>query len=243
MGCDIHLYVEKRVNGTWEPADDWKPYLEANPTWTSYMTDEERADYTDRLDINWDDAFYSGRNYDLFAILAGVRNGRGFAGVQTGEGFNPISPPRGLPADVTAPVKQRSEEWGVDGHSHSWLTLAELMAYDWDQTTVNFGVMPLEAYEKYQTTGTLDMYSGGVWGKDIITVSQEDGDILLEAKRGNAVLTADQTSVIAGKYVYVQARWRESYRDCAAQFLTETMPKLKAIGEPADVRIVFWFDN
>jgi hypothetical protein len=243
VGCDIHLYVEKRVNGTWEPADDWKPYLEAHAHWCSGFSDEERTEYADRLDIEWDDAFYSDRNYDLFAILANVRNGYGFAGVVTGEGFVPIAMPRGLPADATAPVKKRSDEWGEDGHSHSWLTLAELLAYDWDQTTINYGVMPLEIYKNYQATGKLTTYSGGVWGENVLTISQDDGDALLAAERGEAVLTEDQATLIAGKDIYVQARWRESYRDAAASFLNETLPKLQALGEPADVRIVFWFDN
>lgn len=64
-------------------------------------------------------------------MLANVRNGVGFAGCDTGDGFTPISEPRGLPEDVTAEVKEASDRWGVDGHSHSWVILAELLAYDW----------------------------------------------------------------------------------------------------------------
>lgn len=39
------------------------------------------------------------RHYQLFAVLADVRNGYGFAGVQTGEPVKPIAKPRGLPPD------------------------------------------------------------------------------------------------------------------------------------------------
>ena len=39
------------------------------------------------------------RHYQLFAVLAGVRNGYGFAGVPTGEPVTPIAPQRGYPAD------------------------------------------------------------------------------------------------------------------------------------------------
>lgn len=42
---------------------------------------------------------FSGRNYNEFAILAGVRNGTGFAGCDT-DGFAPIAEPRGLPDDM-----------------------------------------------------------------------------------------------------------------------------------------------
>lgn len=77
MGCDIHLFVERRTDAGWEQvpnpeSDDW-----AHPA-------------------RW----YHERNYHLFAILASVRNGVGFAGVKTGDGFNVIAEPRGLPDDA-----------------------------------------------------------------------------------------------------------------------------------------------
>lgn len=78
MGCDIHFYVEKRINGIWQTADKWSADLD-----------------DDRPYVDYDDRFYRDRNYDLFGILADVRNGRGFAGVTTGEGFVPIAAPQG----------------------------------------------------------------------------------------------------------------------------------------------------
>lgn len=48
----------------------------------------------------WEDIphrYEMGRHYQLFAVLAGVRNGTGFAGVVTGEAVKPISEPRGYP--------------------------------------------------------------------------------------------------------------------------------------------------
>ena len=40
------------------------------------------------------------RNYNTFAMLANVRNGRGFAGCWTSTGFPVIHEPRGLPSDL-----------------------------------------------------------------------------------------------------------------------------------------------
>lgn len=51
------------------------------------------------------------RNYQRFAELAGVRG----AGPE----------PKGLPDDISDSAAADSEGWGVDGHSHSWLTLKE----------------------------------------------------------------------------------------------------------------------
>lgn len=51
------------------------------------------------------------RNYKRFAALAGVR----------GEGPEP----RGIPHDVSDTVRYHIEYWGVDGHSHSQMSLRD----------------------------------------------------------------------------------------------------------------------
>lgn len=110
MGCDIHFHVEKKdENGKWISADKW-------------TVDPWGDDDPDYIDVKREDSFYHDRNYLLFGILAHVRD----------RSVTPISSPRGLPKDVSPEVKKRSDDYGADGHSHSWLTLAELLAYDWD---------------------------------------------------------------------------------------------------------------
>jgi len=49
--------------------------------------------------------------------MAGVRD----------EEVEPISPPKGLPEDVSFMTKLDSDIWGEDGHSHSWLSSDELL--------------------------------------------------------------------------------------------------------------------
>ena len=63
---------------------------------------------------------YSGRNYELFAILADVRNS---------DYVNYITDPKGLPHDVTEYVKREYQAWGNDAHSCSYFTLSELIDY------------------------------------------------------------------------------------------------------------------
>ena len=48
-------------------------------------------------------------------------------------GYVPIAKPRGLPFDVSPEVVAISEWWGDEGFSHSYLTVAELLGYDWTQ--------------------------------------------------------------------------------------------------------------
>lgn len=59
------------------------------------------------------------RSYGMFAFLAGVRNY---------SAITPLSKPRGLPADA---VERDDGDCGGD-HSHSWLSLEELLAFDYD---------------------------------------------------------------------------------------------------------------
>lgn len=59
------------------------------------------------------------RNYALFAKMADVRNW------QTSE-IKPISYPKGLPDDCSFLTQLDSDKWDTDGHSHSWLSAAEI---------------------------------------------------------------------------------------------------------------------
>jgi len=61
---------------------------------------------------------FGGRNYSIFAFLAGVRN---FSGVQ------PIAPTRGLPPDAGRWKGVKLGRW-----DHSWLLIHELGAFDYD---------------------------------------------------------------------------------------------------------------
>lgn len=97
MGCDIHMYIERRRNKD----ADWE--LDPNHT-----KDEDGC-------LRSVDA--AGRWYGLFARIAGVR------GLERDYGIKP----RDLPKDVTPAIEEYSNRWGHDGHSHSWLTLDEFV--------------------------------------------------------------------------------------------------------------------
>lgn len=142
MGCDIHAFVEvkrypyqdtNRRNGVWVSADKWT----VNEDHILYPEDYEK-----RFHVDYDDSIYKGRNYDLFAILAGVRNNRG---------LKPISLPKGLPEDVCKDIKDESDIFASDGHSHSYLTLKEILQYKWDEEieVVDFADSKELAIEEY----------------------------------------------------------------------------------------------
>ena len=99
MGCDIHIYREKLVDGQWVTADTWA-LCKWNKTALSH------------------DEIGGSRNYALFYCLAGIR--------RNGDGHPFSFAPRGMPITASAEVLNQYEEWDGVGHSHSFLYLHEL---------------------------------------------------------------------------------------------------------------------
>jgi hypothetical protein len=104
MGCDIHSAVEVFDGKQWN----------------------EVKESIFPLDYPWNNQThctepFSWRSYGMFSFLAGVQN----------YSYVPVlSDPRGLPADVTPGVAEENEYH----HSCSWLSLRELMDFDYDKT-------------------------------------------------------------------------------------------------------------
>lgn len=252
MGCDIHSFVEVKRKGKWvavkKVASDW------------YDAEDEPNDYKHPFSKHP----ISNRNYDLFAILANVRNGSGFAGCDTGDGFEPISMPRDLPADVSPEVKRESDRMGEDGHSHSWLKLRELLDDKyWQKTTKHRGWVNVFEYSKFKQNGKPSGWCGGVSGGNVKHVTNKQMDALLQKNivliaKVEAMKSRDDLSKTEQKKLdaicstYTQVEWTESYKESVGKtFFTVTIPALKRLSslkldwknEFTDVRIVFWFDN
>jgi hypothetical protein len=237
MGCDIHFYVEKKNKaGTkWVSADVW----------------EKDDNY---VHVPYEKRYYSGRNYNLFAILADVRNGSGFAGCKTGEGFNPISQPKGLPDDVSKEMKQASEGMGGDGHSHSWFTLRELLDYDWTQTTKLQGWCDFKTWETWSRWDRAhglgpESYCGGVEGREVAHISPGAMDLLCTRYRELPRGDEDARKAMEKEHAstYALAEWKTPYYRAAGSFMDETILRLLKLAGGIkgvdDVRIVFFFDN
>lgn len=137
MGCDIHIGLERRVDGKWERVP---------------VVDPWHAQYRKRF---WKPGElvlpqnFADRNYDLFGILANVRNGT------WGHELTPIAEPRGWPDD--SPTDPHADT-GADGpwygdHSFSCVTLAELQAYPWDATILKRGWVSAEVAAKFREDG------------------------------------------------------------------------------------------
>lgn len=130
MGCDIHTFVEIRREGRWRVAD-----VSAQPWGESDRHDEPEP--------------FSTRLYGVFGFLADVRN---LSKVP------PLALPRGLPVDVSAEVKTTLEN--EDYHSHSWLTVAELASFDYEQSFTNQREQP-------HTPVSYKTFLGSLYFKDL----------------------------------------------------------------------------
>lgn len=239
MGTDIHMLAEVKVKDEWKAvgavfAADY--YYKDQPTTVTRFSDGEIWTSNELLTTEP----YHGRNYNLFAILADVRNGHGFAGVKTGKGFNPIAEPRGLPEDISNYAANELEE-SAD-HSHSHIYLAELLNYNWDQETTHYGTVDAKQYIHWRNNGKPDSWCGSVMGGGVQNVSNEYMESLI--KNTDFEFEYDWNS---GKpHYYTQIEWTEPYRDSVGDFLTVTVPKLQEISNlngVEDVRIVFGFDS
>lgn len=135
MGCDIHLYTEYFT--TIKDVKRWAccDYFKLNPYFGEYE-DERKYNHV---------SIYDGRNYSLFAALANVRN----------DGYiEPISESRGLPGDVSKVVKEESDFWDGNGHSHSWLTAKELFIYkNKHPVTKHSGMLEPDTLKKFDNCG------------------------------------------------------------------------------------------
>lgn len=216
MGCDIHCYAEKRNKD-----GKWE-----------IVGDNYQP--------------YGNRNYNLFAILANVRNGTAFAGCKTGEGFNPISNPKGVPSDASEEYASLSEQWDSDGHSHSYFTLRELLDYDWTQTTQLQGWVNMVDWEKFNLYGKKyppQNYCGRIYGNNVEHISEEEADKLFEGLSRKERIEVAKLNTNK----YALAKWTMKYSQCADDFLSNTITELLKLAGGTkgidDIRIVFFFDN
>lgn len=204
MGCDIHLFLErKNNNGKWYDANMYRrnAYKTMNPEETT-EPDFERFD------------FYNGRNYDLFAILADVRN-YGF--------IKPISKPRGLPVNASKEIKDELWEWGGDVHSVSYLTLKELL-----------DVRPL--YQEIKCSGFIKIEDAKLLDEKGI-IPQEYSKEVFGKGTGNRYTKREwiEKNDLLGEFInQIMASLKATYYCWETEKIIENAEK---------IRVIFWFDN
>ena len=225
MGCDVHMLAEAKCRGEWAAIGrvfEYEYFDPKRPTYLYAYSDGDEWESNKQYTMHP----YTGRNYNLFAVLADVRNY---------EGIVPLAQPRGLPEDVSLYVKKEHDEWGCDGHSASWFTVDELIAYDWDRVDIHSGIVTPAEYREFKDKGRPRSWCGDVFGRNVVIVDNATMDKIVAGDLG-----------APGKSYYTPIEWPWTIRDATRDFVTKTIPELQKIREKEgveDVRIVFWFDN
>lgn len=213
MGTDIHGVVQRRFKGNEVyPGGSWETVAE--------IEDE--------------------RNYRVFAILAGVRNGVGFAGIYTHEPVKPIQEHRGLPDDFK--VEDEYHSWGYEterrrlwmgDHSHGWVALEEVEDWPgWDSTFSERGVMDREEYAAWKASGNTrpKSWAGDTCGGGVLKVQEQ-------VVNGEPFIPTTAT--------HVEAEWSISARGMVGDLFAAWLRyvRLKWGHEHSEVRFVFGFDS
>lgn len=168
------------------------------------------------------------RNYAVFAVLAGVRNGTGFAGSRTHEPITPISEPRGLPLDLELDddsYREYPDDPGISmgDHSFSWLLLSEILAYDWSQQFHRCGYIDREEYEKWDHVSSPSKWRGGI--------------------NGPSIITADERGVVPENYTHICVYWSVPLSQVCEVFLKWAYYMAAKTKHYDEVRVVFGFDS
>jgi len=227
MGCDIHSYAEifwGKTDPSWMCVGKFWPYEYHNEDNFPRRYVEWEANETLTLHP------WGGRNYNLFALLADVRNGYGFAGVDTGDAVEPLSIPRGLPDNLSEYVAKENKEWNGDGHSHSYFTLKELLEFSGERIKTERGWVRSEQYILFKKDGKPKSYCGGVDGQHVEHIDAKEMDRRIDQNK----LT---------EHEYTQVEWQTDLAPLLSK-LTARMEMLSKFEEDTDkIRLIFWFDN
>lgn len=237
MGCDIHAAIEYKDKGV------WRALLTPNKYYKKY---DDEPETTASLNID--------RDYNLFSILANVRNGSHY--YDMGEEFNYISSERGLPKDITS----KAEKTACTGdHSDTWVNLQEILDFDWSQVVTRRGVVDVVTFEEWDRCKEFwpvpKSYSGDVCGANIVHISEEEmrsyvNGIMKQARgeeyTSNLEILKNDNAWNSEKKRYTRVTWKQSYAECTKQIWTNLLPHMLPLGKKHgynNVRLVMNFDS
>lgn len=187
------------------------------------------------------------RHYRLFAWLANVRNGYGFAGCYMHQPLIPLSDNRGLPSDFIVAnethyshfealssqrkkyfneypedygTRDRAGVWMGD-HSYTYVTAREVLSAQ-DQAIKFTGIVSIAEYRSWDGKSQPDNYCGEISGPNI--------DL------------AESPDLISNLTTHVRVFWEENILE-SFKYFTDEVKRLSDIYGIDNVRIVMGFDS
>jgi hypothetical protein len=202
------------------------------------------------------DRYYSGRDYDLFGILSGVRGDAPPGGSVCNDG---------VPDDSDPEIVKEFEAWGGDAHTESNATLAELNARFpwWTEKVVETAEIWLDSEDATERLGNVNQYS---WmGENTLMVEKlsfiandvlirehvkgiklyEDGELAFHNLGTKFPKLMDDLSKAGDP----SAVWHHTIPKAVCSFsrFVQTMSRMASHveedGDMTSVRAVWWFDN
>lgn len=185
----------------------------------------------------------------MFAILGDVRNGKAFAGIVSGDGFDPMSSQRGIPEDVTAAVRDHALS---NEHSATWVTLDEILAYDWRRTTAHYGIVSAKEFERWDRVKEWypqpQEYSGDIMGPHIVKVDTDAMRQHVKEVMGDRPFEGDHEAKLKklNPNMYTRVSWVLTYAASGSQVWEKILPHMLPLGVAhgfENVRLVMDFDS
>lgn len=234
MGTDIHMRAEKRNKfGKWEAIGPI--FKNSAYDWYKALAEKKGVPVEDEIKSHpwikeYSEEPYTDRNYTLFAILANVRNSDGSVEI--------IDEPRGLPDDMSPELKAYFD---CDYyHSMSYVTLQELVDYNWKKPSTHTGYLTEKDYINYTDFGIVpNNWCGAVGGPGIVTVN---------AQQMNGILMGSIDRNEESQYYVLTTFTTGTISEYVGSFCSITIPTLCKVSveeeiDPKDIRIVFGFDS
>lgn len=241
MGCDIHLFCEKRVNGEWQVIED-VPCPWCDGTGTTFDKEcfscygKKRSYYPNDETGRNDPWAFCYRNYQLFSILADVRN---YHKVPS------LFAERDVPEDVSERGRVLANSYDEDGHSHTHFTMVELTAGLAAMAPIpNGGLVDAKGFLQWKEDGRPKSWCGGVSGPRIQIVDH----VRMEKEIVQHGLITARNLQEYGRgglhNFYTEVSWADAPADIA-RHLVATLERIRAEQgiAPEDLRAIAFFDN
>jgi len=225
MGCDIHIYLEKKINGNWVSADPFTIDLDGN------------------LDVDRKKRIYRKRDYLVFSVLAGVRT------FPMPSEYWQKYEATGFPADADPLVKQVYDRYGIDAHTASSLTLKQVTAVDWEKEAVPLQfdgtARQKEIYDfcKNKFINENGKFEQGAWK---LTKPFVIDYFLYDAIKAPWISVLEV--YLEPKHTPTTTFWALVPLELACEEFYEVIRKLEDMTitenlKDDEIRLVFWFDN
>lgn len=171
------------------------------------------------------------RHYLLFAVLADVRNGFGFAGTETHIPLVPISEPHGCPDDF----EPNEYDWY---HSTSWLSGEEMMAwFNGDSINiVSTGIIDKATFDTWDGNDP-ESYCGNIFGDGIVIGSDP---VSFFRVMGQDADISQLAAPINENTTHVRVHWQTNVQSEVAYFFNAVQKLIEKYGE---IRLVMGFDS